>query len=98
MPDDAEVPAEFGVYQPRLAVFGGPDGLHVIRHVVEAAARLLRPGGTLVVEHGHLHAAAVAGLCLADPRFTEVSSHLDQYGWPLYAAARFGGTKPLTAP
>ncbi|MDH6125661.1 HemK/PrmC family methyltransferase [Kitasatospora sp. GP82] len=87
MPDDAEVPAEFGVHQPRQAVFGGPDGLHVIRHVADAAARLLGPGGRLVVEHGHLHAETVPVLLRADDRFEEVSGHLDQYGWPLYSMA-----------
>ncbi|MGV9269088.1 N5-glutamine methyltransferase family protein [Kitasatospora sp. NPDC003701] len=94
MPEGAEVPAEFGVYQPHRAVFGGPDGLHVIRQVVELAARLLRPGGTLVVEHGHLHASAVPGLLGGDPRYTDVSARPDQYGWPLYAVARRGGPGP----
>lgn len=97
MPDGAEVPAEFGVYQPRRAVFGGPDGLHVIRQVVEVAARVLRPGGTLVVEHGHLHASAVSQLLGADPRYTGVAGHQDQYGWPLYAVARRGGPGTVTA-
>ncbi|MEV4436512.1 HemK/PrmC family methyltransferase [Streptomyces sp. NPDC049585] len=88
-PQEAAVPDEFGVHQPREAVFGGPDGLHVTRHVVEAAARLLRPGGTLVLEHGHQHGETVPALLRADGRFTDVSEHPDAYmSYPLYALAR----------
>ncbi|MDH6114875.1 release factor glutamine methyltransferase [Kitasatospora sp. MAP12-15] len=87
MPDEAQLPPEFGVHQPQLAVFGGPDGLDVIRQTVQTAGRLLAPGGSLVLEHGHLHAEAVAALLGADDRFGSVSGHLDQYGYPLFTAA-----------
>ncbi|MGW2254860.1 N5-glutamine methyltransferase family protein [Kitasatospora sp. NPDC001660] len=87
MPDAADVPDEFGRYQPRQAVFGGADGLRVVRQVVEAAAGLLRPGGTLVVEHGHLHGATVPALLRESGRFTDVSCRPDHDGWPLYSSA-----------
>jgi release factor glutamine methyltransferase len=97
IPDETGVPAEFGVHQPRQAVFSGPDGLSVTRHVVAAAARLLRPGGTLVLEHGPLHAATVPALLRADGRFDEVSAHCDAYvGHPLYARAVRGRPDPAT--
>ena len=53
IPDDA-VPREPEVrdYDPPRALFGGADGLDVVRGVAVAAAALLRPGGTLLVEHG----------------------------------------------
>lgn len=38
-------------HEPSIALYGGEDGLDVIRGVVAAAALLLRPGGLLVVEH-----------------------------------------------
>lgn len=38
-------------HEPALALYGGPDGLDVIRGVVVTAAMLLKPGGLLVVEH-----------------------------------------------
>jgi release factor glutamine methyltransferase len=47
VPRDPEV----RLHDPVSALFGGPDGLDPMRDVVATAARLLRPGGTLVVEH-----------------------------------------------
>jgi release factor glutamine methyltransferase len=39
-------------YEPRRALDGGAEGLDVLRRIVESAARLLRPGGWLLVELG----------------------------------------------
>jgi len=39
-------------HEPRLALDGGADGLDVLRRIVAAAGRLLRPGGWLLVEVG----------------------------------------------
>lgn len=38
-------------HDPGLALYGGPDGLEVVRPLAGQAARLLRPGGLLLVEH-----------------------------------------------
>ena len=46
------LPADVQRHEPRFALDGGDDGLHVVRRVVTAARRLLRPGGWLVVELG----------------------------------------------
>jgi release factor glutamine methyltransferase len=55
-PRDAEV----ADHDPAVALFGlGADGLEVPRGIVAAAARLLRPGGTFVMEHGDEQGAAV---------------------------------------
>jgi release factor glutamine methyltransferase len=39
-------------YEPRLALDGGADGLDLVRRVIAAAGRLLRPGGWLLIEIG----------------------------------------------
>ncbi|WP_297740155.1 peptide chain release factor N(5)-glutamine methyltransferase [uncultured Tessaracoccus sp.] len=44
---------------PHAALFAGPDGLDAMPVVATTAARLLRPGGTLVVEHDESHQAQV---------------------------------------
>lgn len=46
------LPSDVQRYEPRLALDGGDDGLAVVRRLVQAAARLLRPGGQLVTELG----------------------------------------------
>ena len=52
IPDDA-VPREPEVrdYDPPRALYGGYDGLDVVRGIAVSAAALLRPGGLLVIEH-----------------------------------------------
>lgn len=48
----AFLPADVLRYEPPAALDGGVDGLDVVRRVVAAAARLLRPGGFVVLELG----------------------------------------------
>ncbi|SDT77240.1 release factor glutamine methyltransferase [Actinoplanes derwentensis] len=88
VPDGTEVPPEVSGHDPAEAVFGGDDGLTVIRPVVELAARLLKPGGSLGIEHDDVHGEAVPALLRADGRFTEVTAHDDLTGRPRYATAR----------
>ena len=53
-------------YEPRLALDGGPEGLDLIRRLIAAAPRELKPGGWLVLEVGEGQAEKVAALA-ADP-------------------------------
>lgn len=88
VPDSTVVPAEVAEHDPAEAVFGGADGLSVIRPVITLAARLLKPGGVVGIEHDDVHADAVPELLRADGRFTDVAGHLDLTGRPRYATAR----------
>lgn len=47
IPRDPEV----RIHEPAMALFGGADGLDVVRGITKTAAMLLKPGGLLVVEH-----------------------------------------------
>jgi release factor glutamine methyltransferase len=62
VPRDPEV----RLHDPEHALYGGADGLDVVRAVSVRAQALLRPGGTLVLEHGELQADAIRELLLAD--------------------------------
>lgn len=62
IPRDPEV----RLHDPEIALYGGEDGLDVVRRVSTTARRLLRSGGTLVIEHGELQSAAIADLLRAD--------------------------------
>ena len=88
VPDGTPVPPEVADHDPAEAVFGGADGLVVIRPVIGLAAVLLRPGGVVGIEHDDVHAAAVPELLRADGRFAEVVAHVDLTGRPRYATAR----------
>jgi len=88
VPDGTPVPPEVADHDPAEAVFGGADGLTVIRPVIALAARLLRPGGWLGIEHDDVHGEAVPGLLRADGAFTEVSARADLTGRPRFTTAR----------
>ncbi|MFC3739759.1 peptide chain release factor N(5)-glutamine methyltransferase [Paractinoplanes deccanensis] len=88
VPEGTPVPPEVADHDPAEAVFGGADGLTVIRPVVQRAAELLRPGGVVGIEHDDVHGAALPELLRADGRFTEVTAHPDLTGRPRYATAR----------
>ncbi len=96
IPEDATpVEPEVRDHEPRVALFGGPDGLDVVRGLLETAALLLRPGGVLVVEHAERQGEAagesgVPGL-LRDPEraqwWSAVRDHLDLTRRPRYTSA-----------
>ena len=75
---DAERPIDTEVlgYDPDSALFGGSDGLRDIRTFVLTAARLLRPGGVLVLEHGDGQGQAVREIALA-AGFRSPTTHSD---------------------
>jgi release factor glutamine methyltransferase len=88
VPDGTAVPPEVADHDPAEAVFGGADGLAVIRPVIGLAAVLLRPGGVVGIEHDDVHATAVPELLRADGRFAQVVAHDDLTGRPRFATAR----------
>ncbi|GHD43155.1 peptide chain release factor N(5)-glutamine methyltransferase [Mycetocola manganoxydans] len=65
---DAAIPRdpEVRLFDPAAALYGGEDGLDVVRQLSQTAARLLRPGGTLVIEHGELQGEAIRGILTGD--------------------------------
>jgi release factor glutamine methyltransferase len=88
VPDGTAVPPEVAEHDPAEAVFGGTDGLAVIRPVIALAGSLLRSSGLVGIEHDDVHRAVVPGLLRADGRFTEVQSHPDLAGRARFATAR----------
>ncbi|MCM3921103.1 peptide chain release factor N(5)-glutamine methyltransferase [Frankia sp. AiPs1] len=86
--DRGEVEPEVGEHDPPRALWGGADGLEVVRAVVAMAALLLRPGGLLVVEHADGHGGAAPGLLRADGRWAEVADHPDLAGRDRFVSGR----------
>jgi release factor glutamine methyltransferase len=88
VPDGARVPREVADHDPPLALWGGPDGLDVVRGLLVTAARLLRPGGWLGIEHADQQGAALPALVRAHGAFTDVEDHPDLAGRPRFTTAR----------
>ncbi|WP_275407442.1 peptide chain release factor N(5)-glutamine methyltransferase [Paractinoplanes ferrugineus] len=88
VPAGTPVPPEVADHDPAEAVFGGADGLSVIRPVIGLAGTLLKPGGHIGIEHDDVHGSIVPRLLTDDGRFTEVTAHRDLTGRPRFATAR----------
>jgi release factor glutamine methyltransferase len=63
--DRGTLPENVRGFEPGQALFSGEDGLDTYRRLGPDAHRLLRPGGTLILEVGHDQADAVQGLFAA---------------------------------
>ena len=74
-------------FEPRQALFAGPDGAEVLEALVAAAPRHLRPGGWLLLEIGPAQSARVEGFCRA-AGLEEVRTHLDLAKRPRVVSAR----------
>lgn len=87
---------EAAVHDPSLALYGGTDGLDVIRQVAAAAARMLPVGGVLVVEHADVQGPeAHNGVpkLLMDAGWDDVIDLQDFNGKPRFTrATRAAGT------
>jgi release factor glutamine methyltransferase len=88
VPEGARLPREVAEHDPALALWGGPDGLDVVRGLLRTAARLLHPGGALGIEHADQQGTAVPALVRAHGGWSEVADHPDLAGRPRYTTAR----------
>lgn len=65
---DTAVPRdpEVRLFDPAMALYGGEDGLDIVRVLSGRALRLLRPGGLLVIEHGELQGESIREILTVD--------------------------------
>lgn len=66
-------------HDPALALYGGADGLDVVRIISVAALDLVHPGGLLVLEHAEQQGAAIRALLEADG-WRATATHQDLTG------------------
>ncbi|WP_344756868.1 peptide chain release factor N(5)-glutamine methyltransferase [Gryllotalpicola koreensis] len=80
VPDEA-IPRdpEVRLFDPAMALYGGPDGLDLVRALSRTALRLAHPGALLVIEHGELQGEAIRALLAADG-WRAASTHPDLTG------------------
>lgn len=91
---DAAIPRDPEVrdHDPAIALYGGPDGLDVVRDIVQTAADLLYPGGVLLIEHGDEQGEAAGELGVphvvrSQGGFVDVKDSLDLTGRPRVTTA-----------
>ena len=89
VPEGTPVDRETAEHDPALALWGGPDGLDVVREVETAARRLLKPGGLLCVEHDVTHGEAAPALLHQAGGWLEVADHEDLSGRARFVTARW---------
>jgi len=86
--DIAELDREVREYDPRDALDGGVDGLDAYRAIVPEAARLLAPGGTLIVEAGCGQSGPISQLMSASGLMPVHSPKADLAGIPRAISGR----------
>ena len=87
----AHLPREVRVYEPRLALDGGPRGLRELRRIAQEAPRHLEPGGRLYLEIGAQQAEDVRTLLEEARAFTSVEVLQDLAGRDRFVrASAFG--------
>lgn len=85
IPDDEVLPKDVATHEPAVALFGGPDGMRSPRLFISAAARLLKPGGFLAIEHHETQAAEVGDVLTVE--FEDILLHKDLNGRPRFTTA-----------
>jgi release factor glutamine methyltransferase len=85
IPDGQELPRDVADHEPAVALFGGPDGMQIPREFIYAAARLLKSGGFLAMEHHESQADQVAASMSRE--FTDIKLHNDLVGRPRFTTA-----------
>lgn len=82
IPDGQELPRDVAEHEPAVALFGGEDGMTTPRRFINAAARLLKSGGFLAIEHHESQSIDIAAAMLSD--FENVQCHNDLVGRPRF--------------
>ena len=85
IPDSQSLPRDVVGFEPHVALFGGPTGMELPAIFIAAAARLLKFGGVLVIEHTEEQGIAIAGELALD--FEDIALHDDLVGRPRWTSA-----------
>lgn len=88
IPAGSELEPEVAEHDPAHALFGGPDGMAVIRPIVALAARWLTDGGLLAVEHDDTTSGRTVEMVTSSGAFADVQPRSDLAGRPRFVTAR----------
>ena len=76
-------------HDPGIALWAGEDGLDVLRLVEQAARRLLRPGGLVVVEHSDRQGQSAPAVFREAGGWAEIADHRDHADRDRFVTARW---------
>jgi release factor glutamine methyltransferase len=85
IPDSQTLPRDVAEHEPHIALFGGTTGLEIPKVFIDAAARLLKRGGVLAIEHTEEQGAAIDALLSRE--FVDIALHQDLTGRPRWTSA-----------
>ncbi|MEZ5400392.1 MAG: peptide chain release factor N(5)-glutamine methyltransferase [Bryobacteraceae bacterium] len=85
-PEGPHLQREVRDWEPHVALFGGPTGVEIYVRLIAEAARVLVPGGRLVMEIGYQARDRVLAM-LGDTLWREAEVVHDLAGWPRVIAA-----------
>lgn len=87
IPDDEQLPNEVENFEPEVALRGGKvDGMQVPKLFIEAAARLLKPDGILIMEHHENQSELIKETLKEEFRLPQ--THADLTGRDRFTSAR----------
>lgn len=75
-------------WEPSVALYGGSTGVEIYARLIADAARVLKPGGWLLIELGYNSLDAVRAMLQS--RWTDIAVMHDLAGFPRVVAARMG--------
>lgn len=84
IPTGQSIPAEVMNFEPHVALFGGSDGLVMLREFISAAARVLKFGGYLAIEHHEEQGEQIREIL--GESFTKIELHYDLNKRPRFSS------------
>jgi len=87
VPRGESLPREVRDHEPEVALYGGEDGLDIYRRLIPEAARLVKPGGWLIMELASSTAHAVEEM-LREAGWREIQIVADLAGLPRVAVSQ----------
>ena len=86
---DGMIPREPEVreHDPHVALFGGPDGLDIVREILPVAHRILKAGGFLGIEHADVQGESLPSLLATTGHWVQIQDHCDYNQRPRFTTA-----------
>jgi release factor glutamine methyltransferase len=85
---DAELEPEVKDHEPASALFAGADGMDLLKPLIQAAPKHLKPGAWLALECGQDQPAVLAEEARATGAWSVVNIEEDPFGVPRFLLAR----------